>query len=101
MLTALEHDNCKDISKWFSMLDTPFTKAPLLDRVMAAKSSKSRNKARELSIDDVKAAINVALSLVGSASFHCNALRRTSVKDLISFVQDSDLLFQPQQLCLA
>jgi len=54
------------------------------------------NKGQELSIDDVETAVKAALNLIGSASCHCNALRRTTVleeynKDLVSFAQGSDL----------
>ena len=122
--TALENDVRKDIRKRFIVPDAPFTMAPRLDKVMAAECSKSTksadqahsriqalfldavgpltglldaiNKGQELSIDDVEAAVKAALNLIGSASCHCNTLRRTTVleeynKDLVSFAQDSDL----------
>ena len=122
--TALENEDRKDNRKQFIMPDTPFTKAPCLNKVMAVECSKSTkaadqahsqiqalflnavgsltklldgiNKGQELAIDDIEAAVKAALSLMGSASSHCNALRRTTVleeynKDLVSFAQDSDL----------
>jgi len=40
VLTALGNDNCKNISKWFIMLDTPFTTTLHLDKVKSSKSKK-------------------------------------------------------------
>ena len=98
--------------------------APCLDKVMAVECSKSTNttdqahswiqalfldtvgpltelldginKGQELAIDVMEGAVKAALSLTGSASSHCNALKRTTVlekynKDLVSFAQGSDL----------
>jgi len=53
------------------------------------------NKGQKLVIEDVEAAVKTALNLMGNASSHCTALRRTNVleeynKDLVSFGQDSE-----------
>ena len=122
--TTLDNEDRKSIRKRFIVPDTPFTMAPHLDKVMAAECSKSTkaadqahsriqalfldavgpltelldgiNKGQELAIDDVEVAVKAALNLMGSASSHCTALRRTSVleeynKDLVAFSQGPDL----------
>ena len=122
--STMENEDRKDLRRQFIVPDTPFTMAPYLDKVMAAECSKGTkatdqahskiqalfldavgpltqlldgiNKGQKLVIEDVEAAVKAALSLMGNASSHCTALRRTNVleeynKDLVSFGQDSEL----------
>ena len=124
VFNTLDNEDCKDIRRKFIVPDTSFTTPPRLDKVMAAECSKSTkstdhtlsriqvlfldavgpltglideiNKGNEISIEDVEAAVKAALTLMGNASSHCNAERRTLVleeynKDLVSFGQDSEL----------
>jgi len=121
--STIENKDHKDLRRQFIVPDTPFTMALYLDKVMAAECSKCTkatdqahskiqalfldavgpliqlldgiNKGQKLVIEDVEAAVIASLSLMGNASSHCTALRRTNVfeeynKDLVSFGQGSE-----------
>ena len=105
--TPMDNEDRKDLRSQFIVPDTPFTTPPHLDKLMAVEFSKSVksadhlhshiqalfldtvgpltgllddiNKDNQIAVEDVEAAVKVALTFMGSASSHCNTKKRTLV----------------------